>query len=154
MSVKHNNELSIADIDKRLNKDKELFPENIAEEIFKLYSTADVPESEKKRIKEKYLAALEKWRQSDLINKKMDYAIKLMNYNGPLEYEEIHLLFSLFDTIYSMENIGLQPDTTLSEKYRAAQTEFIMNREPKRSRLVAQDKVEDWKKNREWYKLI
>jgi hypothetical protein len=53
-----------------------------------------------------------------------------------------------------MENIGLQPDTTLSEKYRAAQTEFIMNREPKRSRLVAQDKVEDWKKNREWYKLI
>jgi hypothetical protein len=143
--------INISKINHRLKKANELFPEYLAEDIFKYFSVSTISEEEKNSIKEEYLLSLGRWGKVNLINSTIGYAIRLMNSDSLLEYEEIHKLYSLFDAIYSMENIGLYPDPVLKKIYTQTQNEFILKKEYERSKLVAQDKIENWKKKWEWY---
>ena len=142
---------TIEEIRKSFNKEKDLFPEYLAEDILKLFSKGQLTNKEIENLKNSYLSALKKWNCVNILESKMNYAIKLMNSRASLEYEEIHLLFSLFDSIYSMIYLGLFSNDELKINYEKMQIKFLNERERKKVKLVAQDRFENWKKDRIWY---
>ena len=87
----------------------------------------------------------------DLLIRQVCYAQKIAQYNYDIEYEEMHKLISLCDEIYALEYLGLCFDKYQKNQFkRVVQARF--KRERVRAKLVAEDKVEDWKKNFWWYK--
>jgi hypothetical protein len=111
-------------------------------------------ESEKANLNElqsKFLEILNRSSILDLIQSQMNYAIKIADSPGELLYEEMHKLFSLCDTIYTLEYLGLNSDNHLKESYEKSIKMRFM-REKKKAKMVAEDKLEDRKIDFWWYK--
>lgn len=99
----------------------------------------------------KFISLLPDWDLEDLIVRQVHYAQRIADYDGKLEYEEMHKLLSLCDEINALEYLGLHFDDTLKlgfeESIRAR-----FKRERRKAKLSAEDKLEDWKKEFWWYK--
>lgn len=99
---------------------------------------------------EAYCDLLENNGLSDVLHQEINYAIKIAQSEGELEYEEMHKLFSLCDEIMALRNIGLKVDDSVYEKYIKV-LRYRFSKEKKKARFVAEDLYEDWKKYYWWY---
>ena len=98
----------------------------------------------------KFLKSLPDWDFADLLQHQMDYAKRIADSEGELEYEDMFKLLSLCDEIYGLEKLGL----TVPLKQRIAFEEsvrkcFALNKHT--ARFAAEDLVEDWKRDLWWY---
>ena len=89
----------------------------------------------------------------DLLDRQIDYALNLINFEGELEYEDIHKLFILCDEIEALRRLELNMDTRLYQSYQSSFREWF-NKEPKLARIAASHIVEDWKRDWWWYREI
>jgi len=91
------------------------------------------------------------WKLENLTNIQADYAISIAAYNGKLNYEEMHKLFSLCDEIYALEYLGLKIDETkrkeLEDKLR-----YRFSNEKRKAHVAAKQNVEFWNNGLWWYK--
>jgi hypothetical protein len=109
-----------------------------------------ISEEEYKLIVERYLSVLSSCNLTDLLVKHTQYAMQIAKQHRNLEYEEMHKLFSLCDEIMSLKSLGLEIEESLYKDYEdALRDRFLI--EKKKARLVAEDKVEEWKKDYWWY---
>lgn len=98
-----------------------------------------------------FIHSLPTWSLNDILNRQVNYAIRIAESEDNLEYEEMHKLLSLCDEIYALEYIGLNFDKNLKNRYE----ESIRKRfsiEQKKARMASEDKVEDWQREFWWYK--
>jgi hypothetical protein len=79
-----------------------------------------------------------------------DYAIRISNYGGKLEYEEMHKLFSLCDEIHAMDYLGLKLDQNKKRELEESLRSTFL-RDKKNANIAAHQNVELWNKNLWWY---
>ena len=99
-----------------------------------------------------FLNKLIEWDLERLWFKQLNYGKAIADSEFDLEYEEMHKLYSLCDEIYCLEKIGLKTNENIKKEF----FESIQNRlqkESKKAKLVAEDKIEDWNKDLWWYKI-
>lgn len=98
----------------------------------------------------RFVEALSASGMSDLLCVQMAYARRLAESTGPLQYEEMHKLFSLCDEIGAMRMLGLtEPDQVADSLEHALRSRFALERS--KARLVADDKVTPWNRDFWWY---
>lgn len=85
----------------------------------------------------------------DLLVRQMDYLLRLIEYEGKLEYEEVSKVFSLCDEIEALRHLGFSVDETVYLQYESSLRSWL-KREP-RAHNAAQSRVDDWKKHWWWY---
>jgi len=91
------------------------------------------------------------WGLKELLNRQVNYAIRIAESEYNLEYEEMHKLLSLCDEIYALEYIGLNFDENLKNHYEESiRKRFSKQRE--KAKIVTEDKAEDWQRELWWYK--
>lgn len=125
---------------------------SIAYDIFKLMFKHQLgDDSRVNELASKFISLLPEWELEDLIVRQSQYAQRIADYEGSLEYEEMHKLLSLCDEIHSLEYLGLNFNENLKEEFE----ESIRSRfeqEKRKAKLAAEDKSEDWKQHFWWYK--
>lgn len=94
---------------------------------------------------------LKDWDLEDLLEREVNYAIRLGDAPGELIYEEMHKLFCLCDDIFALEYLGLLMGKQKKQEYEEA-VKGRFRRERKRAKLVAEDKADEWSKEFWWYK--
>jgi hypothetical protein len=103
------------------------------------------------KLKSDYIGKLNSWKLSNIISHQINYAIRIAASPGLLEYEEMHKLFSLCDEIHALQYCGLTIEA--QEKINFEETiRTRFRKEQKKARMVAEDKIENWKKDLWWYK--
>ena len=106
---------------------------------------------ETEKLKSDFVPRLLYWDLENILDIQINYALRLAESSGKLEYEEMHKLFSLCDEIHALEFVGLNVD----DEKKMAFLSSLRDRfklEDRKAKLVCEDKVEDWKKNLWWYK--
>ena len=88
----------------------------IAFELFMLMIREIKPDTKVQHLFGRFFEQLSVWGLEDLIEIQADYAIRISSYNGKLEYEEMHKLFSLCDEIYALECLGQKLDKIKKRK--------------------------------------
>ena len=88
-----------------------------------------------------------------VLDHQMNYANRLSYDKWDLEYEEMHKLFSLADEIWALKALGLPFSRSLYAKFEKG-LRHRFEREPGKARLVAEDRVDDWNRDRWWYKNL
>ena len=122
----------------------------IAMEIFLLSVGRGAADSEVRSLVARFIEILPVWGMPDLLALQMSYAQTLAEAKGQLEYEEMHKLFSLRDEIRAMRTLGLAADEQdVVELDTALRSRF--SADPKKARLVAEDRVEGWNRDSWWY---
>ncbi len=146
---------SIYEIEKKLNggtlRKDQLF--EIAERLLRLDIQKQVNDTDLRSLQWSLSLKLEEYGSSGIIDNQMRYAIKLATYPGKLSYEEMHKLFTLCDVIYALEKLSLKFDISLKILFEKT-VKDVLNKEKNMAMLVAQDKIEDWKSQFWWYKII
>lgn len=98
----------------------------------------------------RFLDSLQREGITDLVGEQVAYALRLASYDGDLGYEEMHKLFSLCDEIEALRALGLMfSDGDRRALMSALEQRF--GREPRKARLVAEDRWEEWKREWWWY---
>jgi len=110
----------------------------------------DICEVEFDRYREAYRSVLATVELTDALTNQVNYAIRIASHSGELEYEEMFKLFTLCDSINAMQILGLKIDEQSKSEFEAALKERF-RRDKKKARMVAEDLVEDWKKDWWWY---
>jgi hypothetical protein len=88
--------------------------------------------------------------EGEMLPSRVRYASRLASGSDELIYEDMHKLFSLLDDIYQLSAAGYSVDESALQQMDAAVRErFAL--QPKVARLVAEDKVKDWKRSLWWY---
>jgi hypothetical protein len=125
---------------------------SIAYDIFTLMFKHELSDDKNvQKLASKFISLLPEWELEDLIVRQAQYAQRIANYDGVLEYEEMHKLLSLCDEIHSLEYLGLNFNEKLRQEFEESiRTRF--EREKRKFKLVAEDKIEDWKQHFWWYK--
>lgn len=124
----------------------------IAYDIFMLMLKHElVDDGHVKELASKFVSLLPEWELEDLIVRQVQYAQRIADYDGILEYEEMHKLLSLCDEIQSLEYLGLNFNDTLKREF-VESLRGRFEREKRKANLVAEDKHEDWKQSFWWYK--
>lgn len=124
---------------------------DLADNLFLLIQISDLNKDQLDQLQSKFLEKINLHNMSDLMQNQMNYAIKIAESSGELLYEEMHKLFSLCDTIYALENLGLKSDDNLKEAHH----KVIKNRlqsEKGKAKMVAEDKQGNRKIDLWWYK--
>jgi hypothetical protein len=86
----------------------------------------------------------------EVLANQVDYASRLAAAPGPLEYEEMHKLFSLADDVHAMRSLGGTADEARLRRFGSdLRARFAAQR--KLARQVAGDRVEDWNRGLWWY---
>jgi hypothetical protein len=86
----------------------------------------------------------------DVLPNQVRYATSLAEAKGPLEYEELHKLFSLLDDIHALRQLGFTIDAHLIEDMEhAVRARFATQQ--RAARMAAEDRVEDWNRALWWY---
>lgn len=139
-------------VHQKLERDRVL-PGDASEIAYNIYALAVCFKltEEVEKLKSDFVPRLLYWNLENILETQINYAIRLADFSGKLEYEEMHKLFSLCDEIYALEFIGL----TVDDKKKMTFLNSLRNRfklENKKAKLVCEDKVEDWKKDLWWYK--
>jgi hypothetical protein len=99
-----------------------------------------------------FMQALKEANLSDVLSNHIDYAVSLATCKRNLEYEEMHKLFSLCDEIEALQSIGIIASEDSIAALRGALTDrFQMERS--KARLVAEDRLEGWKREWWWYSV-
>lgn len=83
-----------------------------------------------------FIYRLQAWGLNDLLDRQVNYAIRISESENNLEYEEMHKLLSLCDDIYALEYIVLKFDKNLKTRYE----ESIRKRfrlEHKKAKIIA-----------------
>lgn len=139
-------------IKKKLEKANALphYSASIGYEIYCAMSDYDLEESIINELKKKYFAFLIKNKHDEIIDVQTNYALNLINSDSKLEYEELHKLFSLADEIFALNQLGLNSNFSKQKEFEVAFKKYLES--DGRGKLVAEDKVEKWKKNLWWYK--
>jgi hypothetical protein len=106
-------------------------------------------EGEKTSLTSRFKEFIEKTLHQKILENQIEYALRLMKYNVHLEYEEIHKLYSLADEIFALDNLGILVDVYID--FEQSFKKFL--REEPRTKMVAKDKFENWKKDWWWYKI-
>lgn len=101
---------------------------------------------------EMYLNRLEATGNDGLLNEQVEYAIRIADSEGELEYEEMHKLFSLCEEIHALEYLGLEFGNKLKAQYQQSVRQRF-EREKRKAKLVAEDKAEKWKEEFWCYKI-
>ena len=102
------------------------------------------------RLRTEFREAVRSARLEHVLESHLRYAIRLATTTGQLIYEETHKLFSLCDEIHALRKIGFMADYKLIGEFEASvRSRFAAER--RQSRLVAEDKLEDWKRSLWWY---
>jgi hypothetical protein len=120
-------------------------------ELFRAMSNDHLVAEEKQELLKEYVKFLERSGMQDLLREQILYAERLALYDGPLEYEEMHKLYSLCDEIKALSQLGLSVSTEMWKRFEDA-VAHRLRRESRKARLVAEDKVEPQKKDWWWYK--
>ena len=147
-------ERKIKFIEKEIQKDKQMphLASVVAFEFFLLiYILKEKDEKKIRKLYSVFINQLSNWNLENLLDRQIEYAIKLADSEGKLEYEEMHKLFSLCDEIYALETLGF----TKNKKYKLTLEEALKKRflkEKKKAKLVSEDKVDNWRKELWWYK--
>lgn len=123
----------------------------IAFEIFKLIIQEIKPNAKTKLLLKRFLEQLSIWELDDLHVIQANYAIRISNFKGKLEYEEMHKLFSLCDEIYALEYLGLKLDESKKKELEKS-LKSIFSQEKKNATIAARQNVEFWNKNLWWYR--
>ncbi len=98
-----------------------------------------------------YLEKLPIWGFDNLHVILANYAILISSFNGELEYEEMHKLFSLCDEIYALDYLGLNlNEEKKNELNKSLRLRFSIQR--KIAKIAAIRNVESWSKELWWYK--
>ena len=150
----NNKDRLVDSIEERLNTEIRLPHQacSIAYDIFMLMHKHElVDDRHVQELASKFVSLLPEWELEDLIMRQAQYAQRIADHDGILEYEEMHKLFSLCDEIYSLEYLGLNFNEKLKQEFE----ESIRSRfdwEKRKTKLVAEDKFENWKQDFWWYK--
>ncbi len=75
----------------------------IALELFLLLIHSKKTDQDVKSLRASFLALLPVWKFEDITNIQANYAIRIADEKGQLEYEEMHKIFSLCDEIHALE---------------------------------------------------
>lgn len=97
-----------------------------------------------------FMQLIEKCDLHILLERQMEYALKLAKAGRELIYEEMFKLFCLCDEIVGLKGIGFEVDGSLNNELKEALRERF-KREPKKAKHVAEDLNENWKKDYWWY---
>jgi len=84
------------------------------------------------------------------LDHQLRYATRLAQSGGLLLYEEMHKLFSLCDQIYALQTLGLRVTPEKLASFESAIRGRLVQQR-KMAKLVAEDKLEDWKRELWWY---
>lgn len=98
-----------------------------------------------------FIEKLNIWELEDLMMIQVNYAMRIANSDGNLEYEEINKLFSLCDEIHALHYLGLDIDCNLKVKYEES-IQYRFDKENIKAKMVAKKRVEHWKQDFWWYK--
>ena len=122
----------------------------LAMQLFLLRLDPEENRSESQRLVDEFFRCVPLWGMEDLLSVQVEYARRLAASPGTLEYEEMHKLFSLCDEIQALKELGMRVTAAEMDNLEAAlQARF--RAEPKKARLAADDKVEDWTRESWWY---
>lgn len=86
----------------------------------------------------------------DLLGHQLRYIVRLASASGPLEYEEMHKLFSLCDEVHAIRSLGLSSDPALVDEFDTVVHERFMAQR-RTAVLVAEDRAEPWNQELWWY---
>jgi len=92
----------------------------IASNIFALLSRFGAEDPEVRQLASKFVARLSEWGLEDLLEQRVEYAMRLADSAGDLEFEEMHKLLSLCDDVFELESIGLRLTPALRRAYENA----------------------------------
>lgn len=144
----------INSIENRLNADVRLPHQacSIAYDIYVLMRKYGLSNNNQvQELATKFVSLLPEWELEDLIVRQVQYAQRIADYDGTLEYEEMHKLFSLCDEIQALEDLGLDFNENLKKEFEESiRSRFV--REKRKAKLVAEDKNEGWKNGFWWYR--
>lgn len=143
------NTLLLEKINKELAQEKNLFPDYLAEKIFKYINESKEPSQ---NLVDRFRLKLREWENSSVLLSRIRYAEKLMHYASTLEYEELLKLYSMFDAIYSLRMLGEIAPKEVIEDYELLQLKFLGTFNTKKLNQVIGDKIEPWKSGWNWYK--
>ena len=101
-------------------------------------------------LRSKFIASLTDWDLCDIVERQMNYTIRIIEHPSSLEIEEIYKVFHLCDEIYGLEQIGLSAQPELKEAYSKS-LKHLFSKERRRARIAAEDTVDDWSRNLWWY---
>ena len=102
-------------------------------------------------IRLRFLQSLPQWRFEGLLQHQIDYARRIADSEGNLEYEDMFKLMTLCDEVHGLEELGLNvPLEKKAEFEKSVKRRFESNRDA--ARFVAEDLVEDWKNDLWWYR--
>jgi hypothetical protein len=124
---------------------------SIALDIFMLMVRLGASDPEAQALRSRFHALLSSRGMEDLLENQVEYAMRLAQAEGALEYEEMHKLLSLCDRIYQLEFLGLSFEAALRARYEQAVRDRF-RRERNVAHMTAQDRVEDWNKDKWWYR--
>lgn len=123
-------------------------------EIYASLRTSDLWDSDDAgTLSVEFRSALRQWGLDDLLSHQMQYAIRLAEHPSELLYEEMHKLYSLCDEIRALQELGLVADEALTQKIDAAVARCFQ-REARKARLVAEDRLKGWKSEWWWYATV
>lgn len=123
---------------------------SIGSELYELRLQAECDEGQLQELVNRFLNRLSDWGLNNLLAIQVGYARDLAASPGALEYEEMHKLFSLCDEVWALQVIGVSSDgANLTELESSVKDRFL--REPRKARLVAEDRVKEWNRDYWWY---
>jgi hypothetical protein len=108
-------------------------------------------ENEYNSIKSNYFDILNQNNLNNLLEENIKYAIRLIEYPGKLEYEEMHKLISLCDENFALKELGLFIDNSIFLEFEKKLKNKILSERILFS--VINEKFEEWKKDIWWYNL-
>lgn len=119
-------------------------------DLFLFLRDARQDQAELRSLVVSFAESLPVWGMADLLAVQTNYARNLAASPRALEYEEMHKLFSLCDEIFALRELGLTAAAdTIEELDSALHARFAA--EPRKSRLVAEDRAENWNRDLWWY---
>jgi hypothetical protein len=123
-------------------------------DVFKYVNQYDLwQEEEGLQLINLYSSFLKNNNLEDVVSHQANYAIKLAQTSRLIEYEEMHKLFSIVDELMALKSLGFEIQESLFEEVSRSQRDRFQ-KEPGKSSLVAEDKVENWNRDFWWYKLL
>lgn len=125
---------------------------SIAYEIVSVIKENKLDERYSESLKEKFKIAVIQNDLKSIYITTVKYALKLMRAES-LIFEEYNKIYSLFDEIYSLEFLEIFIDNQLQKNFILTMNLFLAEHLNK-CKLVAQDRVLDWKKEFSWYKIL
>jgi hypothetical protein len=121
---------------------------SIGVDLYFLLQDGGQDQAEVRRLVARFMESLPLWGMEDVLANQAEYARRLASAPGELLYEEMHKLFSLCDDVRALRELGLDIGAKdLEEMDAALRARF--SAEPRKARLVAEDKVDDG--NRKWW---